>query len=300
MRRPIVPLTLLPAAVAALWVLALTGSATAASRSTASRPPRIICSVLAVQPPSCCPLPTAADSAQSPHVVCCPATAGDASQAHLQPICCGTTPCCSTCCTTTCCPSTTTCCTPTPCGSSSVTIAVAPNPSRAGQKVVISGTTGASAQVVLWRKLARQSSFAQAGQTTADSTGHYTFTLRRGTVMADQQWYVTSDGAQSVTVQQQVDALVGLTASSRSTLVGRTLVLRGDVTPSHAGEVVLVEMSRGGTWVPIARPRLGRRSSYAVSYRLARAGTVRFRVILNGDARNDRSISRSVMVKVRA
>ena len=62
--------------------------------------------------------------------------------------------------------------------------------------------------------------------------------------MADQEWYVTSSGLQSTTVEQHVDAVVGLTSSTRSTAVGQAIVLRGHVTPSHAGEVVQVEMSR--------------------------------------------------------
>jgi hypothetical protein len=190
---------------------------------------------------------------------------------------------------------------PAPCGPGSLTIAASPDPSRAGQKVVISGAMAASpaagAQVVLWRKLARQSTFSQAGQTTTDSAGRYTFTLRR--VMADQQWYVTSNGMQSATVQQRVEALVGLVSSMRSAAVGQAIGLRGRVTPSHAGQVVLVEVSRGGAWHVIARPRLGHRSRYALSHAFARAGAVKLRVVLNGDRRNERSISRTVTITVK-
>jgi hypothetical protein len=168
--------------------------------------------------------------------------------------------------------------------------------------VVISGavlgSSVAGTQVVLWRKLARQSSFHQAGQTTTDSSGRYAFTLPRGTVMADQQWYVTSGGVQSATVQQHVDAVVGLTSSAGSTKAGRAIVLRGHITPSHAGEAVLVEVSRGGAWHVIARPRLGRGSNYTVSHRFAQTGALKLRVVLTGDRRNDRSISRTVTIKV--
>jgi hypothetical protein len=175
------------------------------------------------------------------------------------------------------------------------TITSSPNPSRAGQQVVISGTTTSGATVALWRKLAKQSSFSQVSTTNADSGGKYTFTMARGTVMADQQWYVTSGGAQSQTVSQQVRALVSVAASS----VGHTIALRGHVTPSHAGEVVLVEMSRGGAWQVIARPHLGRRSSYSASHHFARSGTVRFRVVLKADSRNGQSTSPTLKVTVR-
>jgi hypothetical protein len=164
--------------------------------------------------------------------------------------------------------------------------------------VVISGTASSGAQVALWRKLAKQSSFDQVSQTTADNSGNYTFTENRGTVMSDQEWYVTSNGTQSTTVTQHVAALVALAASAPSARVGRTVMLSGHVTPSHAGEVVLVEMSRGGAWHVIARPRLGRHSGYAVSHRFARSGAVHFRVVLGADRRNDRSVSPAVKVSV--
>lgn len=160
------------------------------------------------------------------------------------------------------------------------------------------GSSVAGTQVVLWGKLAGQSGFHQRGQTTTDSSGHYKFTLPRGKVMADQQWYVTSGGVHSATVQQHVDAVVGLTSSTGSTKAGRAIVLRGHITPSHAGEVVLVEVSHGGAWHVIARPRLGRGSSYTLSHRFAQTGALKLRVVLSGDRRNDRSISRTVTVKV--
>jgi hypothetical protein len=302
MRRSIVSLPLLfaLAAVAMVWLLGVTGSAGAAPRSA-----HIVCPASSTaSPPTCCPLPPSPAGGQSAHIVCCPPTAGGTSQP--QPICCGTAPCCTggtTCCTggTTCCPSSgsPTCCT-APCGPGSVTIAASPNPSLAGQKVVISGAVIGSSgtQVVLWRELAGQSSFQQAGQATTDSSGQYKFTLPRGKVMADQQWYVTSGAVQSPTLQQHVEALVGLTSSAVSAKAGRSIVLRGHVTPSHAGEVVLVEMSRGGVWHVIARPRLGRGSSYTISHRFAQAGALKLRVVLGADHRNDRSVSRTITVKV--
>lgn len=165
--------------------------------------------------------------------------------------------------------------------------------------MVISGTAPAGAQVALWRKLALQSSFKQIATTTADSAGKYTFTRPRGTVMADQEWYVTANGLRSSTVAQKVKALVTLVPSARSTAVGKAIVLRGHVTPSHAGEVVLIEVSHGGRWHVIARPRLGRGSSYAVSRRFARSGAIRLRVVLKADRRNQLSSSPAVTVRVR-
>jgi hypothetical protein len=195
-----------------------------------------------------------------------------------------------------------TCCTPTPCPSGSLTIAASPSPSIAGQKVVISGgmmgNPAAGAQVVLWRELVNQSSFQRVAQTVTSSAGQYSFTLKRGSVMADQAWYVTSNGMQSSTVHQQVAALVALAASTRSTVVGQTIVLHGNVTPAHAGQVVLVEVRHAGAWRVMARPRLGHSSTYSLSHRLTKAGAAVFRVVLPADSLNARSTSPAVTVTV--
>ena len=282
MRRSIVFSSLLLAAsVAAIWILAAAGPAGAR--------PHIICPVQQPAPHviPCCPLPPR------------PASSQTAAVEPAQPICCTTTPCP---CQTTCCPPATgaaTCCTPTPCVPGTPTITSSPFPSRAGQKVVISGTAGSGAAVTLWRKLAGQSSFKQVTTTTADGSGKYTFTMKRGTVMTDQDWYVISNGAQSTTLAQQVAAVVALASSARSTVVGHAIVLRGHVTPSHAGEKVLIEVAHGRTWHVIARPRLGRKSGYSVTHRFASSGAVKLRVVLQRDGRNVRSTSAPITLKVR-
>jgi hypothetical protein len=271
MRRSIVFSLLLAASVAAIWILALAGPAGAR--------PHIICpqqrQVAHVVPP-CCPLPPAPDAQPA------------------QPICCTNAQCP---CQTACCPQGGTCCPPT-CSPAVPTITSSPSPSKAGQKVVISGTAGSGAAVTLWRKLAGQSSFQQASTTSADSTGKYTFTLARGTVMTDQEWYVISNGARSTTLTQQVEAVIALASSARSTVVGRPVVLRGHVTPSHTGQRVLIEAGRGSAWQVIARPRLGRGSVYSVIHRFAKSGAVKLRVVLLRDSRNVRSTSTTVTVKV--
>lgn len=157
----------------------------------------------------------------------------------------------------------------------------------------------AGATVVLWRELSGQSSFHQVTQTTTDSAGQYMITMKRGSVNADQRWYVTANGVQSPTVSQTVNALVGLSASSRSVAAGSPLVLKGRVTPSHAGQVVLIEQSRGASWAVIARPRLGHGSTYTMSHRFTRAGAVKLRAVLQGDTRNDRSNSPPITVTVK-
>jgi hypothetical protein len=271
MRRSIVFSLLLAASVAAMSILPLAGAAGAR--------PHIVCpqqrQVAHIIPP-CCPLPPAADGQPA------------------QPICCPNAQCP---CQTACCPQGGACCPPT-CSPAVPTITSSPSPSKAGQKVVISGIAGSGAAVTLWRELAGRSSFQQVSTTSADSTGKYTFTLARGTVMTDQEWYVVSNGARSTTFTQQVEAVLTLASSARSAVVGRPVVLRGHVTPSHTGQRVLIEAAHGSTWQVIARPRLGRGSVYSVTHRFAKSGAVKLRVVLQRDSRNVRSTSRTVTVKV--
>ncbi len=157
----------------------------------------------------------------------------------------------------------------------------------------------AGTQVELWQKVAGQASFAQLAQTTLNSAGQYSFTMNGGVVRADRAWYVTAQGLQSPTLDQQVGALVVLSPASASVAPGTPVALRGRVTPSHTGEIVLIEQKVGGQWRVIGRPRLGRSSTFAGSHSFTRAGTVELRAVLRADARNLSSDSRTVSVKVR-
>ena len=142
-----------------------------------------------------------------------------------------------------------------------------------------------------------QSTFHQVAQTTTDSAGQYQVHVETRHGQADQQWYVTANGLQSPTLDQSVNALVGLTGLQR-VVVGQAMLLRGHVTPSHAGQLVLIEQRKGARWTVIARPRLGHASNYGLMHRFTRSGTVALRTVLPGDARNDRSGSSILTVTV--
>ena len=76
------------------------------------------------------------------------------------------------------------------------------------------------AQVVLWRELAGQSSFQKMSQTTTDSSGHYTFTLGRGTVMADQALRLAREIDALERIQPRIDAWLRVAAGAFSTEPG--------------------------------------------------------------------------------
>ena len=289
MRRLIVPSSLL-FLVASLCVVAMLSPAGAVGRARRSSARSSATAGMIVP---CCPTPsrTAPDRAAASTALL------PAGQRLLRAVgtllhddCCTTTAARPACCTT-------------PCTSGALTIAASPDPSTAGRKVVISGGLTSNpppsgVQVVLWRELSGQSTFHQVTQTTTDSAGQYKITLTRGMVNADQKWYVTANGLQSPTLQQQVNALIGL-AGLHTVSAGQAMLLRGQVTPSHAGQVVLIEQRRGGHWAVIARPRLGHNSKYGIMHRFARAGTVELRTVLPGDARNNRSNSATLTVTVK-
>jgi hypothetical protein len=160
------------------------------------------------------------------------------------------------------------------------------------------GTAVAGTQVVLWQEIAGQSSYTKAATTTLGSAGQYSFTMGAGVVKANRSWYVTAQGTQSGTVDQKVTALVTLSPPA-SVAAGASAALKGKVTPSHAGEVLLIEQRVGGKWRVIGRPRLSHASTFAGSHRFTHAGTVQLRAVLRGDSRNQGSNSPTATVRVR-
>lgn len=231
---------------------------------------------LAAVPDIACPLGIGSGTATIP---CCgPPVAGAQAVA-----------CCGPAASYPCCPvppaTPTLCCPPNALCAAPATIVAAPNPSLAGRAVKLSGTipSAAGGAVTLWQRLPGQESFAQVAGTTAGSSGAYAFTMPD--VMTNRAWYVRAGSVQSGTVAQQVRprvrAAVGFLPG------GRAYVLRGALTPSHAGEPVTLQQRIAGRWRRIARHRLDRNSRFAFVRRLARLGsTALLRVVFAGDARN--------------
>ena len=187
-------------------------------------------------------------------------------------------------------------------GSRAPTIASVPNPSTASAPVVVYGrvpdspTTGV--RVVLWHRLPGQPSFSVVAQTTTNSSGRYAILLDPGVVKTNREWYVTAREERSRVVAQRVRARMTLSASATTAVPGAVVTLSGAVTPSHAGERVLIEQLGAGGWRTIAKPRLDRQSTLAVRYRFAHDGLAQVRAVLPGDERNITSSSPAVAVDV--
>ena len=161
-----------------------------------------------------------------------------------------------------------------------LTLSASPKPSTAGQKVTITGRwpgNTAGQTVDLWQQLAAAKTFTDVAHTTTGSLGDFQF-VRKG-VETNRKWYVTVGSSRSVTVTQQVRAVVKL------------IGLHGQVVPNHAGERMLIEDKAASGWAVIARPRVSPASTFSFG---PADGEVR--AVFRGDRRNIRSVSQAVVL----
>ncbi len=167
-----------------------------------------------------------------------------------------------------------------------VSITSSSNPSVARHQVTVSGrlaTAAAGATVDLWQALPG-GGFKQVAQTSTGSSGTYQFV--RSDVNTNRQWYVTAAGATSLTLSQNVKAVVTLSRS-----------LRVHVNPNHAGQSFLIQVRAQHGWKLFVRGRLSRSSSARVPLAAFAPGSETLRAVLPADSRNLRSFSKPVRVK---
>ncbi len=184
----------------------------------------------------------------------------------------------------------------------SLTIASTPNPSRAGQPVLVSGqvlgSARAGAPVTLWRKRPRDSSFQAAYETSADAGGHYAVAVTGSDLKTNVEWYAATHGVSSPIATQRVKALVTLASSTTAAAPGDPVRFRGHVTPWHAGDSVqLQQLNAAGAWSLIATARVNRSSNFSLAYRFTR-GQAQLRAVLPADPRNAQSYSPGVTIDV--
>jgi phospholipase C len=180
-----------------------------------------------------------------------------------------------------------------------ITIAIAPDPSTAGQRVIIGGRlTGrhhSGRVVLLWARKTGSRRFRVYGITRTDRRGRYVLTQR---LRFNHLLYVTAVGVQSRVVLHRVRAQVALLSSQTRVPPRVSLTLSGTVTPSHAGQHVVVEQLRVGGWRPLARARLNRRSRFSLRHAFASDSTPKLRAFLEADAKNSNSVSPPLTLSV--
>src|SRR5262249_51030491 len=97
-----------------------------------------------------------------------------------------------------------------------LTIGSSPNPSKSTDSVVISGKMlppATGTQIELGQRLPGQPQFKRMTQAGTDSSGGYSITRSAGHVQTNREWCVTAGAMRSITISQQVQAAVTLSAS---------------------------------------------------------------------------------------
>jgi phospholipase C len=179
-------------------------------------------------------------------------------------------------------------------------ITVTPDPSLAGQRVRVFGHVPSAKRgtaVLLYRQFPGARRFVRVAVTTTNRHGAYVFRRTPGALYTNRRFYVIARRHRSPTVTQTVEAIVTMGASPTTISPGQSVTLSGHVTPSHAGEGVLLEQERSdGSWMVMADAPLNGASNYSASTQLPNEGTFTFRAVLNADARNAQSSSSPVTV----
>jgi hypothetical protein len=186
-----------------------------------------------------------------------------------------------------------------------LTIAATPNPTLAGDPVLIYGqlnlTAGANQTIRLYHRIDPNPSFTLIGVTKTDAHGFYEFTRAEGVVLTNRNWFVRGpDATHSRTVHELVAAEVSLAANQTNGDTLHPLTFTGGVTPDHAGQRVYLQAQKGASddWTTLKSGRLGPGSSYSISYRWRTPGERDVRVLLPADPRNIATASSPVAVTI--
>ena len=120
-----------------------------------------------------------------------------------------------------------------------VTLTAAPNPSQAGQPILLSGRVvgirKAGVPVRLWRKRPRDRRFHLAFSTPTETGGNYAVLVSGIDVNTNVQWYATTHGVTSSTALHRVRATLTLKSSATAAAPGEPVGLSGHVTaPARA------------------------------------------------------------------
>src|SRR5437763_986853 len=147
-----------------------------------------------------------------------------------------------------------------------VTSRARPNPLTAGDPVLISGRVfgpqHADVVVGLWRRLPGQRHYHRTLRTVTNADGHYRIPIGAEVVQTNERWFVRARRRRSRPHKLSVRAIVTLTASDINPTIGDQVTLSGAVSPSHAGQRILLEQLASGHWRTIASQRLSAASQF--------------------------------------
>lgn len=188
-----------------------------------------------------------------------------------------------------------------------LTIAAAPNPINAGEPVLIygqlNGPNHAGRQITLWHHLAgTRGGYTVVQRTTTDANGFWSVTRAAGTVTTNRAWFATAGrGVHSRTLHEWVRATVTLDQPSSSLTTGTPVSFTGTVSPSHAGELIVLQQqvgTNGDRWRTIDHARIGAGGGFTVVHRFRTPGDRTLRAVFRGDRRNVRGASTPISVTI--
>jgi hypothetical protein len=178
-----------------------------------------------------------------------------------------------------------------------LTINATPNPTIAGQAVLIygqlNGTDSGGQRIFLYHHVAGTPGYSLIGSTKTLSNGFYDFPRVEGVVTTNRSWFATAPKyfrVHSRTVYERVAPLVSLAQSAMTTDTGTPVQFTGNVFPNHAGErVYLQEQAASGAdvWHTLKVGRLvGPGSKFTIDYRFRVPGDYVLRALFRRDNRN--------------
>ncbi len=175
-----------------------------------------------------------------------------------------------------------------------LTIHTFPNPSNAGEEIVVEGRLTdppvVGQKIVLYHQIAGSAArYKRYGVAMTDAQGYYLFVIKPGP-FTNQTGFVIEAGHPAIhsrLVYQRVHALVTLTESQANPDTLDRVLFSGHVTPNHAGERVdLQAQVNGHDFRTIKQGRLDANSDYAIHLRFPIPREYDLRVVFPGDVRN--------------
>jgi hypothetical protein len=183
-----------------------------------------------------------------------------------------------------------------------LTIAATPDPSTAGDGVLIYGrllgANNADKKIYLFHRINPAPRFTPIQVTRTNAQGFYEITRADGIVNSNRNWFVLGpDNTHSKTIHELVAAEVTLSSASASATTAQTVDFTGSIFPAHVHQRVLLQeqnSTSGNGWKTIDSGYTDGSSSFSINHRFREAGSYTLRAFFPADPRNVASQSASI------
>jgi hypothetical protein len=187
-----------------------------------------------------------------------------------------------------------------------LTIAASPDPSTAGDGVLIygqlKGPDSANRRIWLFHRIVPADRFTPVQVTRTNSQGFYEIVRADGVVKSNRNWFVLGpDDTHSRTIHERVAAVVTLATASATATTADTVDFTGTVFPTHAGQRVALQeqdSSNGNGWKTIDVGNTDGNSAFSIEHHFRTPGSYTLRAYFPGDPRNLPGQSPSIALSV--